>query len=681
MANSLKDKDFLRKLDTRNLKYHYVKIIVLDKNELPISTIQGQCSGGSINVNNNSPMRRTGNITFVTEEKYNNLEDVENLLSINKKVKIYIGLENHIDKRYEDIIWFPQGVFIIVDPQISHSNQNGIDITLSFKDKMCLLNGECGGKLPSSVTFHQYDQMQEDGSVVRHKNLIYDIIQTLVHNFGGEPFNKIFINDLEKTIKQLARFTGNEIYKLYDTQMYTLNKPTGNQYDTYYYNDDIGYEYVDLTFPGELISGIGDNVCTVLNKIIDIIGNYEYFYDVEGNFIWQQKRNYLNYSYDGVDTYRLDVYAQNKRPTQRLVNVDTSNMAEYPLAIINETNCQVDFNSSSSSAYTFKQGSSLISSYSNTIQYTNIRNDYHIWGKNKNGAVIHYHLVIKEKPRVMNKYYIKYLKTDDIYNNQIQVSDVPFEGYDEIYTPADWRVELYLAGRVQQNHQERPDIYTQEILDMLPTIYTFREGYENPKWDYKWTVVNNPNSLCYWIDYLTPANQMLNYSVDAIGPKIETLQQDKINKIYTVIPPDYLLLYPGTDIDHGCFDPERHLDPVTHIPQKLYDYSRYRASIEGQAEYILNNAEAYDIYNNIVPQTVGWSAQEYARQLLYEHTDYNAAITINTQPIYYLEPNTTITVQDESSNIYGDYVINSLTIPLGIDQEMQISATRALKRI
>ena len=55
-------------------------------------------------------------------------------------------------------------------------------------------------------------------------------------------------------------------------------------------------------------------------------------------------------------------------------------------------------------------------------------------------------------------------------------------------------------------------------------------------------------------------------------------------------------------------------------------------------------------------------------------------ITLQAIPIYYLEPNTRITVNDNESNIYGDYMISTMSIPLDISGTMSISATRALER-
>ena len=69
----------------------------------------------------------------------------------------YTQISSMYDYEGENV-WFPLGVFVINQPSISHTI-TGCNISLSCKDKMCLLNGEMGGGLPASVTFHEYDQI------------------------------------------------------------------------------------------------------------------------------------------------------------------------------------------------------------------------------------------------------------------------------------------------------------------------------------------------------------------------------------------------------------------------------------------------------------------------------------------------------------------------------------------
>jgi hypothetical protein len=88
-----------------------------------------------------------------------------------------------------------------------------------------------------------------------------------------------------------------------------------------------------------------------------------------------------------------------------------------------------------------------------------------------------------------------------------------------------------------------------------------------------------------------------------------------------------------------------------------------------------------NIYSLIAVGTIGYTAQEVARDLLYQYTSYNEGITLQSIPIYYLDVNSRITVQDLKSGVYGDFIIQSISLPLDAQNAMTISATRALERI
>jgi hypothetical protein len=47
-----------------------------------------------------------------------------------------------------------------------------------------------------------------------------------------------------------------------------------------------GYRTTELTYPGELISSIGEALTSILDKIKNMLGNFEYFYDIDGRFIF-----------------------------------------------------------------------------------------------------------------------------------------------------------------------------------------------------------------------------------------------------------------------------------------------------------------------------------------------------------------------------------------------------------
>ena len=731
----LQDTPFLKELSQQQLKTMYAKIIILDKQELPISDIEGKVTSGSVTINGSSAVRRAGSLSFVAQETDNmKLTDVRHLLSMTRKIKIFVGIENDINLNYDKIIWFPLGIFVITQPSISHGN-NGVTIQLSFKDKMCLLNGECGGGLPASVIFDEYDQVigsetvtalpmenrndytvyiledpassaettywmwdneqgwkQGDvkwldeklgivGKTESRKQRVFDIIQTLVANYGGEDLAKILISDVPLEIKQLVRFTGEgNLYYNTASHYFSLNEKDKNiamadpkLIKVFSYNEDVGYVYTDFTYPGELVSGIGDNVAAVLEKIKNTLGNYEYFYDIDGNFVFQEIKNYINTSF-------------------------SSTILKEQNSIINKENYKADFNNSPKSVFTFENGSTLISSYSNTPSYSNIKNDFHIWGESDNGKIIHYHLAIKEPPTEMNEYYVAFGRNDDdsydgtirlatakdfglegiisgetyvasadelIIGTQAEMAQVIddynleaetlflTEGLVEIYKPTDWRVELYMRGLQKRAHGIRPDIYESEVLDYLDLIYDFY------KQEYKDDIVNNPNSLIYYIDFLEPVENLHDCSVDVVGPRVYSYQQDKVNKIYSNYDvPNLILINIGYN-------------------QAKKDEIEQRCLAEGQP--YANISEA--VYNSVALGTSGYSAQDTARELLYQYTDYNEQISIQSIPMYFLDANTRISVYDKASNIYGDYIIKSISLPLMASGTMSITASRALDRI
>jgi len=761
----LYDTAFLKELDKNRNKFLYVKIIVLDMQERPISSIEGRVQqGASINIDGSSSMRRTCSINFIALEEENDLTDIDNLLSINKKIKIEVGVLNNFPNEYDnDIFWFPQGVFVIEDPSISNTS-DGCSISLSCKDKMAFLNGDCGGAFPAAVSFDKYEQAigsirvedwplepnnytvydfgkevllngessqywswteengfqvdtpPEAGETKEIQNFFYDIIQTVVCNYGGEGIDKIIINDIPRKIKQMVFNLGpgslfyNPLQGEYSIDQSLGIDSSGNWVEFEEF-EECGYVYTDFTWPGdsELVASPGETVTSILDQIVEkLYGNYEYFYDIDGNFVFQEKKNYLNVSYIPVanaktvtplnyDAPMFKNYfsAINNLPTDELREhfiIETINNKKllegkeftnfnitYPkengtdgkilvsyisdtwtsvnnFFLIGENNYLVDYNGNKKSVYNFNTKDGLIIDISNTPSYSNIKNDFHVWGKQDDNSELHYHLVIKQKPKVMNTYKVKLIDEDQI----AVVSDDDPDGIE--YTPTDWRVEIYLQGRLKQLQQRRPDIYEQEILDLFPLIYGFREDTTSAAekkivGEYKEDITKG-KMLPYFIDYLEPLDNLVDYSVDMIGSRIETCQEDNIVAMFKSEVPDVVIFNNTGDTQYNRLIKEE----CDRIGQKIDQVSPV-------------------IFSHLSVGKMGITAQDAARELLYQYTDYNSAISFSCVPIYYLEPNTRITVYDRKANVYGDYIIQSISRPIDSQGTMSITATRALERV
>jgi len=53
-------------------------------------------ASGSINVNGSSAIRRTISFTMFANNTYSDITNLDNMISLNKKIKVEIGMENYI---------------------------------------------------------------------------------------------------------------------------------------------------------------------------------------------------------------------------------------------------------------------------------------------------------------------------------------------------------------------------------------------------------------------------------------------------------------------------------------------------------------------------------------------------------------------------------------------------------
>ena len=138
-----------------------------------------------------------------------------------------------------------------------------------------------------------------------------------------------------------------------------------------------GYELTSLIYPRKneesgLVANVGDTVTVILDKIVDFLGNYEYFYNEKGQFIFQRKDKYVDTHWSSID----------------FDNVGLGN----PYSIKNIFPGDWDF-----------EDNELITTYTSSPNLNNIKNDYSIWGTKTSvdGSEIPIHLryAVDTKPK------------------------------------------------------------------------------------------------------------------------------------------------------------------------------------------------------------------------------------------------------------------------------------------
>lgn len=634
------DNILLEKLVNEKIQTTYAKIITYSFDEKPLSSIEGRVSGGSIQANGASAVRRTLSLSMVAKPEIANIENLDNEIAINKKVKVYIGrlVEN-------EIMWFNCGFYVISSASVNQST-SGWTISISGKDKMALLDGTAGGTLPTAVTFHEIFEDLGDGNYKIDYPTIYQIIQEAVNHYGEIPLHDIIINDLEKVAKVLIKYIGGK--PIYFAENYASFAYAEDAVHTqkYTYGQDVGYEFTAFTYPGELVLAAGATVVNLLEKICQILGNYEYFFDLDGRFIFQEKKNYLN----------------TVSPIAYLVPQDY--IQSY----------------STEAAYEIKDSDALVS-LTRSPRYEDIKNDFVVWGKNPSGVDIHYRLVIDEKP-VLNKCkkymwsvvndmgdVINYLYTD--------TNTKPAEAKELVASPCEeWREEIYRNALERQAQVQSTEPYDAEMLAFWRLLY----DPDNKDWVYAdypeynhWNpdVREDPASLVFWIDFIDTTSEVGKYAVSQIGRRMKVVNNDNIKILFT-----------------------KQIPPIVFIPdyQEVADlleieYTNAEDAAEKVREYCAANETNYffqlspQVESSFVHSSTGPSAFDEIRNLLYQYLIYNTTISISCLPRYWYEPNNMIYLENRENGIQGNYVITQYSLPLTYNGTMSITMTQALTRV
>lgn len=770
-TSPLLNSEFLYNLDNHRNRVTYARITSLTNDQYPIDRIEGVVTGGSITIDGDSAVRRVCNLTLTTG-KFN----INNVYwGLTTRVKIEIGLENNVDPDYDDIIWFPQGVYVLTDFRTS-AQVNNYTITLSGKDKMCLLNGDIGGNFNAETQFDTERVQQEDGTWVDEKRSIAYIIKEMVHHYAQENFYNIIIKDIDTlSLKVLynkkstfylikdkdteeivdmyyddTMVSGESPYYyqeypdlsvnfkallssfvfdlnvdeddsallpyhiVYKTPSIIFDKETNKKYTVVKIEpgEDIGYELTETYYPDELIAGVGDTVVSILDKIVEVFGDFEYFYNLDGQFVFQAKETYVNTTWNNLITIDNETYVE-------------------PAMV------------SSKVKYMFESGV-LTTAYQNAPKLGSIKNDYTVWGKKKTSSgmeiPIHMRYAIDKKP----EYYHTY-GTEDNENGIIYISEEFYNKYivptygsiaennqvnieNQIYSIVDWREIIYQMAKdyYRYNHDDDFEVlifqhnidplfnlqyyekgktgyeqyyhdiegfwrliyapkdwldnYNSDTAKLATQIVNAEDFYVDDKYVGPWNrnIVEDPSALIFWMDFFEAEKLGLGqFSVPAIGNRPKNESVDSIRALIYQDIPDIVFVDKDTLKDY--YDNNRLLDGYVYITNKKPDgcVQENIKELSTQYDFIAEAMENDEIYLSSRSLT----AQEKIDNLLYNYGYCNETITITSVPIYYLEPNTIISARDEGRMINGYYIINKITLPLDYKGTMQITAIKVPERI
>ena len=519
------DKQFLKRLDENRTKTVYARVIALQLDETPIETIEGRVTQGSINIDGGSSVRRTCSLTLVAENfdysafiwglntKFKLEIGLENIIDSTYPKIIW----------FKQGTYFISSFNTSRSANSFNISINGKDKMCALNGELggTLTSSVDFGTVEDVITLEDGSKMTK----ITHLNL-KDIIRNVVHLYGGEPLHNIVINDLDMSGLELLEYRydtpmylyreatpesdydnvtlqGTKVCQVLDDnnnvvrsttlaqltneELETLVNPmtgtntpnvirfpgesqtpegTPQDLDVYIakisYGETAGYRFTELTYPGDLIGAVGEALTSILDKIKNMLGDFEYFYDLDGQFIFQKKRT-----------------------------------IDMPWSPLSSENGQHSINYDDEVAYTFV-GGELVTTFNNNPAMENLKNDYSVWGErlgvSGQALPVHMRYAIDKKP-------VYYKALDD-----------------KIYTTSEQTFRDLLTAALQDvktNYFNKINSFVH--IHEIPLGLTAPEKLDDGSWSAGWWDIRD------WYQYYTLLmNESPNYTMKWYSQNDET---------------------------------------------------------------------------------------------------------------------------------------------------------------
>ena len=442
--------------------------------------------------------------------------------------------------------------------------------------------------------------------------------------------------------------------------------------------DAAGFRSTVLTYPGDLIANAGESIVSILDKITKALaGDFEYFYDLQGRFVFQKKKTYLNVPYT-------------------------------PIKVKDQTMDKIEFVTDNTRlAYTFANTDFFVS-VSNAPAIQNLKNDFVVWGQRKtlSGAEVPIHMryAIHKKPVYYKNYW-----GDEYYTKEYeQAMDINI---------VDWREIIYQMAVDYQNNYMQHDFISALIRNNQMFYPTGRTGYEQfyedmvgfwrdiynpnptPEEQLEHTFIQNeenkhfnidvliaPQNLNFWIDFLDAYSAIGQYSVLNIGDRQKVATDNTVKAIHYKEPPQVIFYNPNKQTEDENL-------------QFLYtrDWKWFQGSdenvivVQDEVEESVTPSNGLSDYQYFqLPTSLeslftissqGKSAKNQIDEWMYNFANVTEAATLTSVPIYYLDANTLINLSDQESHVEGEYIINRITYNLSSTGNMTLNASKVNRRL
>lgn len=219
-----------------------------------IDSIEFGIISGSSSIDAESEIRRTFNANLLLSKINHIAVGEDNLIWIDKTVKMYIGIQDLLTQEY---VWYKQGTYVYTDANMSFNAETN-ELSTNCSDLVTMLDGTKNGQIGALVTTIPAYSEDEEGNPIEY-NIIRNAVITI--------------------LRQLARIYD---YNIDDIGEFKGMPQYNDNYLTYREENPLWN-----TVPYDLEFSAGDNILTLLTSIRDLYPNYEMFFNEDGTFIAQ----------------------------------------------------------------------------------------------------------------------------------------------------------------------------------------------------------------------------------------------------------------------------------------------------------------------------------------------------------------------------------------------------------
>ena len=237
------------KTTKQTIRNKYIKINLLNFNYLIMDSLEGNVIDGEIDINANSDIRRTCNVSFILTDSSFNVQ-AGGKVWLDKLFQIYIGIE---DINSNEIIWNNMGIFLINKPSYKYDAQTK---TMSFEglDLMAKMTGIRNGYI-MGISAEGYTLIPEGSNI---RNAIISVL-------------------------------------------------TECGFNNYYVSECINEDGSIQNVPYEMKFQQGTTWYNILDELRNIIPNYQIYFDVNGVFRYEK----IPYTLDDPIRINDDIWKEN----------------------------------------------------------------------------------------------------------------------------------------------------------------------------------------------------------------------------------------------------------------------------------------------------------------------------------------------------------------------------------